>query len=94
MNVREINPDTFGTLSKYFATALPLTIVTAWVVTAFQYEGIFPDGASIFKRLAWPFFLIIKMFKERRANAKKDEIELDYYSITAITEKDETTNIQ
>ena len=93
MNVREINPDTFGTLSKYFATALPLTVVTAWVVTAFQSENIFPNGASLFKRLAWPFFLIIKMFRERNPK-KEEEVEVDYYSITAITDKEETTNIQ
>ena len=92
MNVQEINPNTFGTLSKYFATALPLTLVTAWVVTAFQSENIFPNGASLFKRLAWPFFLIIKMFRER--NPTTEEVEVDYYSITAITDKDETTNIQ
>lgn len=63
MNVSEINPGTNGTLKKYFATALPLTILTAWVVTAFQSEAIFPEGASVFKRILWPVFFVIKMVK-------------------------------
>ena len=84
MNVSEINPGTKGTLSKYFATALPLTILTAWVVTAFQSEAIFPNGASIFKRLFWPVFLAIKVVQDKRTKTKpKDQ---DVFSIAAYDE--------
>ncbi|KAF9462507.1 hypothetical protein BDZ94DRAFT_1322516 [Collybia nuda] len=38
MNVEEINPGTFGTLPQYLAIAIPLTVVTVWVVIAFQFH--------------------------------------------------------
>ena len=58
MNVGEINPGTTGTISQYLALTLPLTIVTAWIIIAFQSKYIFPSGTSFIKRLAWPIFLI------------------------------------
>ena len=85
MNVNEINPGTKGTLSKYFATALPLTILTAWVITAFQSEAIFPEGASVVKRLLWPFFLVVNIVQKRNRNKKlKDQ---DVFSIAAYDEE-------
>jgi len=85
MNVKEINPDTKGTLGKYFATALPLTILTAWVITAFQSEAIFPEGASVIKRLLWPFFLVANVVQKRTRNRKpKDQ---DVFSISAYDEE-------
>jgi hypothetical protein len=75
MNVSEINPGTNGTLAKYFATALPLTVVTAWIITAFQSEAIFPEGASIVKRMIWPIFLLIKLFKRmRKPKTRKEDV--------------------
>ena len=74
MNVAEINPGTAGTLSHYFAIALPLTIVTAWIIIAFQSKYIFKEQTNFFKRLGWPAYLVINMIKARRA--KMDEIEI------------------
>jgi len=62
MNVNEITPDTNGTLSQYFSLAVPLTILTAWIIVAFQSKYIFPPETSFMKRLAWPLFLIPNMF--------------------------------
>lgn len=83
MNVNEINPGTNGTLGKYFATALPLTILTAWVVTAFQSEAIFPNGANALKRMLWPVFLLVKFVKDKRSS-KTDEPSV--FSISAVDE--------
>ncbi|TFK31606.1 hypothetical protein BDQ12DRAFT_707942 [Crucibulum laeve] len=38
MNVVEINPGSGPTLSQYFATAIPLTAITIWIVVAFQIQ--------------------------------------------------------
>jgi hypothetical protein len=61
MNVNEITPGTNGTISHYFALALPLTIPTAWIIIAFQSKYIFPAGTGFWKRLTWPFFLFHNM---------------------------------
>ncbi len=90
MNVSEINPNTFGSIRKYLATALPLTIITAWVVTAFQYEAILPPGTSTYKRLAWPLFLVRKLVKDR----KKDKQAKEMYSITTYNEEGQESTIQ
>ena len=66
MNVEELTPNTKGTLIKYFAIALPLTALTAWIVTSFQYKGVLPEGSAPHKRLAWPVYLILKKIKERK----------------------------
>lgn len=75
MNVIEINPQN-GTattnLSQYIALALPLTIVTVWIIMAFQSKYIFPQGTSFFKRLGWPIFLITVMARKRQVGQFQD----------------------
>jgi hypothetical protein len=66
MNVVEINPPTTGTLSLYFAVTFPLSIVTAWVIMAFQSKYLFKEELSFFKRLGWPVYLLIQMIKEKK----------------------------
>jgi len=66
MNVVEINPGSVETLPHYFAIALPLTIVTAWIIIAFQSQYIFKEKTTFFKRLGWPAYLLIQMTKEMR----------------------------
>jgi len=66
MNVAEINPGTEGTIGHYVALAVPLTLVTAWVIVAFQSKYIFPQGTSFFKRLGWPVLLIYTMISRKR----------------------------
>jgi hypothetical protein len=38
MKMKEITPDTRGTISHYLAFALPTTAVTIWIIMAFQYR--------------------------------------------------------
>jgi len=66
MNVKELIPDTKGTLMNYLAFALPLTALTAWIVTSFQFKSALPEGTSSPKRLAWPVYLVLKKIRERR----------------------------
>jgi hypothetical protein len=66
MNVVEINPGSVGTLPHYFSIALPLTIVTAWIIIAFQSKYIFEEKTTFFKRLGWPAYLLIQMIKEKK----------------------------
>jgi hypothetical protein len=70
MNVNEINPQN-GTaltnLSQYIALTLPMTIVTAWIIIAFQSKHIFPQGTSLYKRLGWPFFIMDVISRKRLA---------------------------
>ncbi|KAG7095107.1 hypothetical protein E1B28_005892 [Marasmius oreades] len=39
MNVKEINEGTFATLSQYFATAIPLTLVTVWIMMILYHSS-------------------------------------------------------
>ncbi|KAF8908206.1 hypothetical protein CPB84DRAFT_1813404 [Gymnopilus junonius] len=38
MNVQEINPGSHGTLGHFFAAAVPLTLLTIWVVIGYQIQ--------------------------------------------------------
>ncbi|PPQ66789.1 hypothetical protein CVT24_008698 [Panaeolus cyanescens] len=62
MNVEEINPGTFGTLPHYLAVALPLTLLTAWIIIAFQSTYLFEAETHFLLRLGWPVYLIMKYF--------------------------------
>ncbi|KAJ6535926.1 hypothetical protein DFH09DRAFT_1179170 [Mycena vulgaris] len=62
MNVKEITPNTRGTLPHYLALALPLTAVTMWIIMAFQYRKKDPSRlihedekeTSMWSKLKWP----------------------------------------
>ncbi|KDR77305.1 hypothetical protein GALMADRAFT_440828 [Galerina marginata CBS 339.88] len=60
MNVKEISPDTHGTLPHYVAAALPFTLITVWIIVASQSKYIFSENVSFWKRLAWPFLLLAR----------------------------------
>jgi hypothetical protein len=66
MNVSEITPSTNGSLWQFFAVAAPLTLFTAWMIVAFQSKYIFPKGTSMMKRLAWPYYLVLKPMFARK----------------------------
>ena len=78
MNVDVIN-DSGGPITSYLALALPLTIVTAWIIVAFQSEHIFPPGTSFIKRLGWPFFFLFMISRKRQGVARN--LQPDDYSI-------------
>ncbi|CAA7269923.1 unnamed protein product [Cyclocybe aegerita] len=62
MNVKEIVPDTNGTLPHYVETALPFTLATVWIIIAFQSRYIFPEYVTFWKRLGWPVLLLARLF--------------------------------
>jgi len=65
MNIEEINPGTKGTLSHYFAAALPLTVISTWVIVAYQGQwsqtGDDRMIVSVIKRLLWPAMLLRRL---------------------------------
>ncbi|KDR77304.1 hypothetical protein GALMADRAFT_246652 [Galerina marginata CBS 339.88] len=83
MNVNEINPGTLGTMGRYVEIAIPLTLITAWIIIAFQSKYIFPDDTGFMKRLGWPAYLVINMMKKRQRQRE----ELSEYSISVKDEK-------
>lgn len=65
MNIREINPGTLGKLSVYISISLPLTIVTTWIIVAFQSSFIFKRDTPFPERLTWPIELFRQMMKKK-----------------------------
>lgn len=60
MNIRELDEGVYGTLLHYVEAALPLTVVTIWIVVAFQSHYVANDpDASMLRRLLWPSECII-----------------------------------
>ncbi|KAF9473382.1 hypothetical protein BDN70DRAFT_867464 [Pholiota conissans] len=46
MNVTELSPGSYGTLAHYFATAIPFTIFTIWIIVAYQIQIRDPRSAE------------------------------------------------
>jgi hypothetical protein len=76
MNVAEINPGTKGTLSHYFAVTFPLTIITAWVVIAFQSTYLFKDDTHFIKRLGWPAYLLLAMIGKKLQKGNDSDVSI------------------
>ena len=62
MNVQEIVPGTNGTLLHYFETSLAFTLLSVWVITAFQSKYKFREGVTFWQRLGWPVFFALRLF--------------------------------
>jgi hypothetical protein len=76
MNVQEIVPDTNGTLLHYFLTALAFTLLSVWIITAFQSRYKFRPGVTFWQRLGWPVFFFLRMFdKDPYAPTATDSLE-------------------
>ncbi|KAF8236084.1 hypothetical protein L208DRAFT_1391150 [Tricholoma matsutake] len=59
MNIVELNPGGHFSLSRFFATSVPLTLLTVWVIVAFQNRFILhnPNG-GMWRRLLWPIMAL------------------------------------
>ncbi|KAF6751710.1 hypothetical protein DFP72DRAFT_1172115 [Ephemerocybe angulata] len=75
MNVKEMVPETLGTLPHYLETALTLTLATAWIIIAFQSKMYFQPRTPLWKRMGWPYVLLARHLKTGRHTlpVKKDE---------------------
>ncbi|KAF9239348.1 hypothetical protein BU15DRAFT_88111 [Melanogaster broomeanus] len=59
MNVYEINPNTTESLARYAEATVGLTMLTSWLVIAFQnHSSFFPENSRIWRRLVWPVFML------------------------------------
>ncbi|KAG6907533.1 hypothetical protein DXG01_008569 [Tephrocybe rancida] len=76
MNIQEVSPNTLGTLPHYLAVAIPLTVITIWVVIAFQSKYIYPDGTSLFVRFAWPIQLCLNILRTGVGTQPEQDIPL------------------
>jgi hypothetical protein len=58
MNVKELSADTSGTIAHYVETAIPLTLVTIWIIVALRgkhpTDGEDEEPMSVWGRLWWP----------------------------------------
>jgi len=72
MNVQEIVPGANGTLVHYGVTAISFTLISVWVITAFQSRYSFRKGVAFWVRMAWPLFFMLRLFR------------LDPYAPTAV----------
>jgi hypothetical protein len=61
MNVKEITDDATETISHYAMVSVTFTVLTAWLVVAFQSHSSFHEpGSGFFQRLSWPFSYVIR----------------------------------
>lgn len=70
MNTHEFTPDGHGSLGVFVALALPLTLVTIWIIIAFQSRYLLRDMSFIY-RLAWPWFLLKKWLNKKSNRDQK-----------------------
>ena len=67
MNVIELNQGTYGTLAHYVEATLPLTLVTVWVVVAFQNSFTVREAGSTWTKLLWPILILRSLlYKPKR----------------------------
>ena len=59
MNIRELNAGTFGSLSHYIEAALPLTVVTIWIIVAYQSRFVLREDKAMWKKFLWPIALLL-----------------------------------
>jgi len=70
MNVKEINPGTLGSILFYSVVTIPLTLITIWVIVAFQGKY-YVSGSSMWTRLLWPIKAFRMMFGKGRKSRGK-----------------------
>ncbi|KAJ7031642.1 hypothetical protein C8F04DRAFT_1110130 [Mycena alexandri] len=75
MNIRELSSDTLGSLPHYFATALPLTMVTVWVVMTFQSKHLLGQDTTVWMQLFWPVSIVRQMIQRRRDAAARYDLD-------------------
>lgn len=58
----ELNPGGYTTLARFFEASVPLTLVTIWVIVAFQNRLVLRDDrAGVWRKFLWPIVLINSM---------------------------------
>ncbi|KAL0064677.1 hypothetical protein AAF712_008375 [Marasmius tenuissimus] len=62
MNVKEVTHDDNPGVIVYIAVAIPLTVLTVWVIMTFQIKHFFQDDTTFWMRLWWPVLLFRSVF--------------------------------
>jgi hypothetical protein len=74
MNVTELSTDTKGTLVHYFATAIPFTVVTIWVIVASQGRyHVKHANTSFWMRLWWPITWVMDFLYPPKHLSREEE---------------------
>lgn len=86
MNVREINPGSLESITRYVWVSFLLTFVTTWIVIAVQpYSTIHKPGASLWRRAIWPALYItqkvIEYFRSFSVKGKKTSLQENNISL-------------
>ena len=86
MNVQEIVPGTNGTLLHYFGTSLAFTLLSVWVITAFQSKYKFREGVTFWQRLGWPVFFALRLFhRDPYAPTSTNSVQLEIDQMPVMT---------
>jgi len=65
MNCFELNPGGHFPLARFFETATPLTLVTIWVLVAYQNRFVLQDDRSTWKKFLWPIVALYSLIPWR-----------------------------
>jgi hypothetical protein len=66
MNVVELNPGGHIPLARFFEAMFPLTMITVWVIVAFQSRFVLrDDGGGAWKKLLWPILFANSLIPRR-----------------------------
>jgi len=58
MNCFELNPGGHFPLIRFFEVTVPLTLITIWIVVAFQNRLILRDDGNMWKKFLWPILAL------------------------------------
>ncbi|KAF8993178.1 hypothetical protein BDQ17DRAFT_1401673 [Cyathus striatus] len=72
MNVKEIVPGSKGSIPHYLCIAIPMTILTIWVIMAFQSLHIIKKDATFWERVGWPILLYKLRFPNKKEAKNRD----------------------
>ena len=72
MNVIELNQGTYVTLAHYVEAAVPLTLVTIWIIVAFQSRFVIREDDAMWKKLLWPVALVQRFLPRQRRRLDDD----------------------
>ncbi|KAG1811017.1 hypothetical protein EV424DRAFT_1542734 [Suillus variegatus] len=96
MNVREINPGSLESITRYVWVSFLLTFVTTWIVIAVQpYSTIHKPGAGLWRRAIWPALYItqkvIEYFKSFSVKGKKTSLQENNISLGPLRRKGDSS---
>lgn len=65
MNITVLVDSTHGTLAHFVAAAIAFTLLTVWIMVAFQSKSMYPDHTPLWVRFGWPALLCTNLLKRK-----------------------------